>query len=184
MKNIATPANHAALLAHIQAKNAETLAWVAEDPKNRGAFTISEDLEDWTQDGIHTPEAFEHYMLASAAYDAHKDAYGFKPDWREVNALSDSELQEWLDEVLYPECERQRLEEEAAEKAKADEFERSIISLIESGAGTRKTAIRWILDAEIAPEDRGTQLATADYVRYELGLPYSYEAEFKTVLAD
>ena len=182
MENIATSANHAALLAHIQAKNANTLAWVAEDPKNRCAFTIVEDLDHWTQDGIHTPEAFEHYMLATAAYDAHKDAYGFKPDWREVNALSDSELQEWLDEVLYPECERQVLEQEAAEKAKADEFERSVSSVIESGAGDRETAIRWILDAEIPEEDRGTQLATADYVRWSLGLPYSYEAEFKTAL--
>ena len=183
MENIATSANHAALLAHIQAKNANHMAWVAEDPKNRCAFTIVEDLDHWTQDDIHTPEAFEHYMLATAAFNAHKDAYGFKPNWREVNALSDSELQEWLDEVLYPECERQVLEQEADEKAKAYEFERSVSSLIESGAGDRETAIRWILDAEIPEEDRGTQLATADYVRWSLGLPYTYEAEFQTVLA-
>ena len=182
MKNEATPANHAALLAHIQAKNAKTLAWVAEDPTNRWAGTLVEDLDHWTQDDIHTPEAFEHYMLATAAYDAHKDAYGFKPDWRVVNAMSDSELREWLDH-LFAECERQVLEQEAAEKAKADEFEARIQDVIESGAGDRATALRWIMDAEIPEEDRGTQLATADYVRWSLGLPYSYESEFKTILA-
>ena len=174
--------DHTALLAHIQAKNAQTQAWVAEDPENRWAGLLAEDLDHWTQYDIHTPEALDHYILATDAYEAHKDAYGFKPNWREVNGMSDSELQEWLDEVLYPECKRQVLEQEAAEKAKADEFEDRIQVVIESGAGDRATALRWIMDAEIPEEDRGTQLATADYVRYELGLPYSYEAEFKTVL--
>lgn len=183
MENIATSANHAALLAHIQAENAKTLAWVAKDPKNRGAGTLVEDLDHWTQYGIHTVAEFEHYMLATAAYDMHKDAYGFKPDWREVDALSDRELREWMDDVLQPIIVAEIEAKEFAEKAKAAEFEGRVKAIIDCGGADRPTAIRWILDAEVPEEDRGTQLATADYVRWSLGLPYSYESEFKTVLA-
>ena len=170
------------LVSHIREENAKTEAWVAEDPENRCAGMVTDDIDHWRDYGIHSVEEYEKYMIVANIVDTHKEAYGFKPSWGHLMSLSMEELEEESRQVSAA-AQAAYEQEEQQKAAAAYEFERSVSSLIEDGAGDRETAIRWILDAEIAEEDRGTQLATADYVRWSLGLPYSYEAEFKTVLA-
>ena len=170
------------LLAHIRQENAKMEAWVEEDPESRFAGMITDEIDHWRDYGIHSVEQYEKYMLVAEIVDTHKEAYGFKPSWTHLMSLSMEELEEESRQVnaaakaAYEEA--KSLQESAAEV-----FEARVKVIMDSGAGDRETAIRWILDAEIAPEDRGTQLADADYIRYKLGLPYSYEAEIQTVLA-
>lgn len=170
------------LISHIRQENAKLEAWVAEDPENRFAGMITDEIDHWRDYGIHSVEQYEKYMLAAEIVDSHKEAYGFKPSWSHLMSLSMEELEEESRQVSAA-AQAAYEEEKSLEESAAEVFEARVKVIMDSGAGDRETAIRWILDAEIAPEDRGTQLADADYLRYELGLPYSYEAEFKTVLA-
>ena len=63
------------------------------------------------------------------------------------------------------------------EKQKIAEFDAQIKHNIAAGAEDKSTAIRWILDAEglIEEKDMG-------YICYSLGLPYSMEKEFESIL--
>ena len=82
------------LVAHIQKINAETLAWVAEDPNNRWASTLVEDPEHWAGYGVTTPDQFEHYMAVSDYYESYKALYGIRPNWAEINAMTTEQLVE------------------------------------------------------------------------------------------
>lgn len=84
------------LTAHIQALNAKSYAWVAEDPTRRFASILVSDAMHWADYGITTVEQFEHYMLATDVYESYKDAYGFHPNWKTINDLSDEDLQKML----------------------------------------------------------------------------------------
>ena len=84
------------LVAHIQKRNAATLAWVAEDPNNRWACTLVEEPEHWAGYGVTTPDQFEHYMAATDLYEATKAHHGYKPDWRSLMAMTTEELEEAL----------------------------------------------------------------------------------------
>ena len=182
MKNNQMTAEETLLISHIRQENAKMEAWVAEDPENRFGGMVTDEIDHWRNYGIHSVEQYEKYMLVAEIVDTHKEAYGFKPSWTHLMSLSMEELEEESRQVS--DAAQAVYEEEEQQKAdSAKEFEDRIQVVIESGAGDRATALRWIMDAEIPEEDRRTQLATADYVRYELGLPYSYESEFKTILA-
>ena len=82
------------LVAHIQKINAETLAWVAEDPNNRWAGTLVEEPEHWARYDVHTVAQFEHYMAVSDYYESYKALYGIRPNWAEINAMSTEQLVE------------------------------------------------------------------------------------------
>ena len=82
------------LVAHIQKRNAATLAWVAEDPNNRWAGTLVEEPEHWARYGVTTPDQFEHYMAATDYYESYKSRYGIRPNWASVNAMSTEQLVE------------------------------------------------------------------------------------------
>ena len=111
--------------------------------------------------------------------DLHKDAYGFRPSslfWSQWNAMNAEQKQaewEYLCSALEDNIEREKMIEERAVR----EFEARVTETIESGAGDRATAIRWILQSEGLDdeEDMG-------YVCYCLGLPYSYENMLKEVV--
>ncbi len=61
-----------------------------------------------------------------------------------------------------------RREEESRLEAEATaRFEKSVESLIASGAGDRATAIRWMHEANDTNYD-------GEYLCYQLGLPYGY----------
>lgn len=111
--------------------------------------------------------------------DLHKDAYGYRPSatfWSQWKAMTPAEKQaewEYLCNVLEDSIEHERNREKLA----IESFEKRVAETIESGAGNRATAIRWILQAEglAGEEDLG-------YVCYQLGLPYDYENKFKEVV--
>lgn len=89
-------ADQIALKNYLVAKGDEIRAWVAEDPDNRWACTPIEDPEFWAEDGIFTIEQYEHADSCGLAYDMHKDKYGFKPDYRELEAMTQSELDAYI----------------------------------------------------------------------------------------
>lgn len=92
-----------ALQAHIQEKNAEKVAWVAEDPKNRWSAMLVDDPAHWAEMGIHTVEEFEKYVLVSDIYETTRSCYGYKPNWNNLMSLSIAELHSEL-ALLENEC--------------------------------------------------------------------------------
>jgi hypothetical protein len=80
------------LIAHIQNLNAKTQAWIDEDPTNRGAGMLVDEPEHWARYSIYTVAQFEHYMAATALYEATRDKWGYKPNWSHINSMSTEEL--------------------------------------------------------------------------------------------
>ena len=159
------------LMAHIKAENIKTKAWVAEDPKNRWAGLYPEDEAHWVERGITTLEALERDELECYIYDAHKTAFGVKGRHYDFKAMS---LQELKDEADYisKACDEQMALEARMEKEATERFEASVAEY-QKMAGSRKDAIRWLLQAEGLEDERDP-----GYICYSLGLPYSMEKEF------
>ena len=90
------------LLAHLSGIRKQVETWVSEDPKNRfGCYPVQE-VEFWAEMGITTVAQFEHYSLVGQVSDAHKSAFGFKPHWGRLMAMSDADLKKELNA-----CDRQ-----------------------------------------------------------------------------
>ena len=113
--------------------------------------------------------------------DLHKDAYGCRPGvtyrlyWETLSAIEKQVEWDLMISAMQAEQEAQR----QYEKEAVTEYEMQIARNLDIGAGTRKDAIRWILDSmELSPYD------DAGYVCYKLGLPYSMEHEFVDILAE
>ena len=87
MKNTST------LAETLEARNAATLEWIAADPTNRWSTLVVTDLAFWASCGITTVEQYDHYMLVSNVFEATRDAYGYKPHWGHLNALSTEQLE-------------------------------------------------------------------------------------------
>ena len=97
-----------ALLAHIKSLNAETLAWVAEDPANRWSLTVTEDMSHWAELGVFTVEDYLHYNKKMALWDGYKEANGIRPRHLDLDGMSDADLDAELDML----CAARRSEEE------------------------------------------------------------------------
>jgi hypothetical protein len=82
------------LAEHLAALNAKTLAWIAEDPDNRWAGLLTEDLTHWAEMGIHTVADFERYELETLVWDMYKDATGIRPRHLNLKSMSLEELQD------------------------------------------------------------------------------------------
>lgn len=78
-------------------KNVKTLAWIAEDPDNRGAGLHSEDLADWAEMGITTVAQYKRYDLETLFWEMYKDASGYRPRHIDFKLMSDEELQREVD---------------------------------------------------------------------------------------
>jgi hypothetical protein len=83
-------------------------------------------------------------------------------------------LQELKDEADYisKACDEQLALEAKMEKEATERFEASVAEY-QKMAGSRKDAIRWLLQAEGLEDERDP-----GYICYSLGLPYSMEKEF------
>lgn len=81
------------------AKNAETLAWIAEDPDNRWAGLLTEDLAHWAEIGIHTVAQYRRYDLETLVWEMYKDAMGFRPRHIDFASMSDEELEREADSL-------------------------------------------------------------------------------------
>ena len=159
------------LMAHIKAENVKTKAWVAEDPKNRWAGLYPEDEAHWVERGITTLEALERDELECYIYDAHKTAFGVKGRHYNFKAMSLQELKDEADYISRA-CDEQLALEAKMEKEATERFEASVAEY-QKMAGSRKDAIRWLLQAEGLEDERDP-----GYICYSLGLPYSMEKEF------
>ena len=159
------------LMAHIKAENVKTKAWVAEDPKNRWAGLYPEDEAHWVERGITTLEALERDELECYIYDAHKTAFGVKGRHYRFSEMSLQELKDEADYISRA-CDEQMELEARMEKEATERFEASVAEY-QKMAGSRKDAIRWVLQAEGLEDERDP-----GYICYSLGLPYSMEKEF------
>lgn len=104
--------------------------------------------------------------------DIHKDAFGFRPkgdDYLRWNSLSADEKQaEWtyMDNVIARNEEADRIAQEKCIVI----LEKTISALIDCGAKTRETAIRWLADADNVGED-------LEFLCYLHNVPYGYFGE-------
>lgn len=119
--------------------------------------------------------------IISAISDNFKDAHGFRPRgiWNFEN-MSDAELLSLSDRVYEEACFAYK-EEEDRRSQSAERFEELVLDIIDMGADNRQTALKWLLDAETYHYHPYELPST---VCFEYDLPYSYEEEFKAVLAE
>jgi hypothetical protein len=78
--------------------------------------------------------------------DFHKDAYGFRPHFIDVNSLSDAELQADFDRFDI-EIENNILRDTIAGERAIVDFKELILEAINNGAENEDQAIRWLVDA-------------------------------------
>jgi hypothetical protein len=109
-----TRMNYNDLAAHLKALNAKSAAWVAEDPKNRFASGLTEDLAHWHEYGVKTADDLDHYLLVVDVFEMTRSLYGYKPSWADLMAQSNTQL---LDQI-------QSLKRESEEQAEAESAER------------------------------------------------------------
>jgi hypothetical protein len=105
--------------------------------------------------------------LQSIYSDLYKDVHGFRPrhlsseQWKNEDLIS-----KWIDDLsLELEAQLKDLKSEEAQAIKT--FESKIELLMNAGAKTRETAIRWL------HESNGTH-GDADYLCFTFGIPYGY----------
>jgi hypothetical protein len=98
--------------------------------------------------------------------DFHKDAYGVRPRGVNYSEFTLEELE--ADFASFQSlCESNDREEEARSNYAIAEFEKRVQSVIDMGAGDRKTALRWIMDSY----DGGDMMYGMEgFVSYEMGL--------------
>jgi len=167
------------LITYIETLNAKTQAWVDEDPSNRWAGMIVTDESYWNEGGIFTVEDFKRDRLICNIRECSKSAYGSRInlDWdsytlTELEEMADSYAQAASDQFEY----EKKIEEENVAK-----FESNVQELISLGAANRKTAVRWLLEAEKFSEY--DLMYGGSYACYTLNLPYSYEEEFNAIMS-
>lgn len=107
-------------------------------------------------------------QLSSIYSDMYKDVHGFRP--RGYTTMSESELEKALDS-LSAELESVIDEEQADQQRAVAKFEASVESTIASGATDRKTAIKWLLEADGLEADSSFD---REHYEFRRGLPYGY----------
>lgn len=81
------------LAQYLAQRNAETLAWIAEDPSNRWAGLIVEDLAHWAEQGILTVRDFQRHDLICTIWDLYRDVTGMRPRHMDFDSMSFEELE-------------------------------------------------------------------------------------------
>lgn len=127
-------------------QNAKTRAWIAEDPANRWAGLYPEDLAYWADMGVRTVEDLELFEMTNNYSDFYKDVYGFRPR-HDTSSWTREDWKAELDKLSRQLEENIEMEKIANQKA-IQEFENRVQTVIESGAGNRETALRWMLQAD------------------------------------
>lgn len=135
------------LSTYISEKNAKTKAWVAEDPKNRWAGLLSEDMFHWAEQGITTVEDFKRWELETYIWDTYKDAHGTRPRHIDFKSMSLEELQTFADDIS-KEAEQALIQQEEDYKVAKQNYEDHIMSMVMQHNVDEPTAIRWDMQAE------------------------------------
>lgn len=108
------------LVEHIAAENVKTLAWIAEDPANRGAGLVVEDPAHWAGYGITTVDEYQHYLAQADHWDTYKDIHGIRPRWVNYAEMTTEEIEAETERELDTYNSRKRIEEEAIAATKRD----------------------------------------------------------------
>lgn len=82
------------LLNYIKEENQKTREWVNEDPENRFAGYLTEDLDHWYEHGIYTVYEFKCNNLIEYISDAYKEINGFRPRHMRLHNMSLELLEE------------------------------------------------------------------------------------------
>lgn len=109
------------LAAALSARNAATLAWIAESPATRWATTLVTDLSHWASVGVSTVAQLDHYLLVCEVFEASRSAWGYKPSWAGLMASTTDELKREL-ESCRAELRYQFESALADERAEADAY--------------------------------------------------------------
>ncbi len=87
------------LIKYIEAENAKSQAWMAEDTVNRFAGVISTDPSHWEAYDITTIGQYKHYMTVESYIEMFKSVHGIKPTWMDFSKITieemDSEMDSW-----------------------------------------------------------------------------------------
>lgn len=112
--------------------------------------------------------------------DLHKDALGYRPRqdsslaWDFFNGSDDDKQSIW--DFLIEQMVARQAEEADYERMAVEAFEARIAHVIESGAGDRDTAIRWLYQSE-APESRESHTQDYEHFLYNQGVLFSDESK-------
>lgn len=105
-------------------------------------------------------------QLAATHYDFYKAVHGTRPRWINYDAMTEADLDAELELLSQQAEEQQRLEQEF-QREQIHKFETTVAELLAAGARDRAMAIEWLHQAHGTDGD-------ADYLCYQLGLPYNY----------
>lgn len=100
--------------------------------------------------------------------DLYKDVYGTRPRNWDFNAMSFEELTDFVNSLSEQAEEQDRQEKEWAEICLV-EFKKSLQNVIDSGAGDRKTALRWMLQGDMG-DDTELDLYAIEYFTMKRGI--------------
>ena len=118
---------------------------------------------------------------ANIVSDLFKDVNGFRPGstfYTAWNSGNDDQKQVIWDNLIL-QLEEKYNEDKRIEAEETEKFEAQIASAIDAGAGSRETALRWIVEGlDLSDSDK---LYGGDYICYTLNLPYSYANEFNSI---
>lgn len=88
------------LAQYLRDRNAQTEAWVAEDPDNRWAGTYTEDLAHWAEIGVLTVRDFHRYEMETSIWDLYKDVTGCRPRHMDFKSMTFEELEKEYNYLL------------------------------------------------------------------------------------
>lgn len=166
------------LVAHLEAINAKTQAWIDEDPSNRWASMWTTDVAHWAESGIRTVEDFERYELETYIYEGTKDFFHYRR-----SGLKDLTLEQLraeagqLSKSIEVEIAREKEEKEAAKNG----FLKRIAEIRELVVGASfERAVAIMAEAEDISAD---DLSFYGYesLEYRLGLQFG---SVKQMIAD
>jgi hypothetical protein len=101
-------------------------------------------------------------------WDVYKTINGIRPRWMNLDGMSLDDLEAVCDDLARALIDHEE-HLQASEAIAVVKFENLVKSTIESGAGDRETAIRWLR------EGLGELNITDGFLCYEYGLPYNYK---------
>lgn len=161
------------LTLYIKAENKKAEARMSAE---EGLFVglLSESESWWAERDVYTVEQFKRWEFESVMSDLAKEAYGTRSACPDTSEMSLEELEATYDRL----CEvahENFLEEERQQAESVVTFEAAVTNLIETGASDRKTALRWLVDAE------GDESGLNSYFEYCNNLPYGYLAEDRKI---
>jgi len=107
---------------------------------------LTEDLEHWAEQGVHTAEDFVRRQDEINFSEMHKSAFGSRPRM-DTSEWTAEDFQKQFD-VLADIIEDREREEREMEQRAEEELEAEIEQLIKIGARDRATALRWMTQCE------------------------------------